>query len=459
MQIQKFYASALMLVVLFSSCRKEESLVNNLEPTPPTTPVDNTSAADKVKDSTLFYTKDLYLWADKIPTTFNARSYADPSAIMTAIRQYAIEPGFSSSVDRWSFAVDQQQWTNVSNGVSQDFGLNVFFMKEGDLRVRAVEKSSPAGLAGIRRGWRITKINGSDNMATSNANFIVENVYQSSNTAFTFQKPDGSSVNVTLNAASYQDNPVVLDSIYNVNGKKVGYFVFGSFLGDTTAMASQFSRIFNRFSAEGVQDLVVDLRYNGGGYVSVAENLANYLAPASANGDVMMVQKFNAKYSSYNSTDRFRKKGSLNLSRIFFIVSNGTASASELLINSLKPYMQVMLVGPGKTHGKPVGYFPIPVDDKWFILPVSFFTVNKNGDGHYFNGMALNNQAADGLDKDWGDLSETALASSVRFITSGAFTGAAPGQTSSQLNPAVLESNRTLDQPNFKGAIDTRGLR
>jgi C-terminal processing protease CtpA/Prc len=227
------------------------------------------------------------------------------------------------------------EWNNISSGISADFGLNVFFRQDGDLRVRAVEKASPAGIAGIRRGWRITKINGSENMATSNASSIVQQVYQSSSTAFTFQKPDGSTVNLTLQAAQYKETPVVMDSVYAVNGKKIGYFVFDS-SGRYRSNRNQFSSLFSRFSSEGVQELVVDLRYNGGGYVSIAEKLADYLAPSSPNGDVMMTQKFNAKYTSYNSTERFRKKGSLNLNRIFFIVSGSTASASELLINSLK---------------------------------------------------------------------------------------------------------------------------
>ncbi len=455
MQIQKIVVPALMLVFTLAACKKEI----DSQPTPTTPTATGTSEADKLKDSTLLYTKDIYLWNEKIPASFNARSYADPSAIMTAIRQYAIEPGFTSSVDRWSFAIGQKEWDDVSSGIAGDFGLNVFFMKEGDLRVRAVEKRSPAGVAGVKRGWRITKINGNSDITTSNANFVVQQLYQSNSSQVTFQKPDGSLVNLTLNATTYQEEPVNMDSVYTVAGKKIGYFAFNSFLGDTTAVMNNFSRTFGKFSSEGVQDVVVDLRYNGGGYVSLAEDLANYLAPAAANGDVMMTQKFNNTYTRYNSTERFRKKGSLNLNRIFFIVGSGTASASELLINSLKPYMNVMLLGASKTHGKPVGYFPIPVGTQWYILPVSFFTVNKAGEGHYYNGMALNNQVADGMDKDWGDREETSLASAINYITTGTFRTAVPGRTSPLPSQAVLDANRVLDAPNFKGAVDVRGLR
>src|SRR5207237_6073111 len=126
----------------------------------------------------------VYLWYNQIPTSFNARTYSDPNSIMTAIRQYSNEPGFNAPVDRWSFGMKQQDWDNLSSGISADFGLGVFFMAEGDLRVKSVERASPAGVAGIHRGWRITSINGNTDITTTNANFIVQNVFQSNSTNF-----------------------------------------------------------------------------------------------------------------------------------------------------------------------------------------------------------------------------------------------------------------------------------
>jgi hypothetical protein len=174
---------------------------------------------------------------------------------------------------------------------------------------------------------------------------------------------------------------------------------------------------------------------------------------ASANGQVMMKQQFNDKYTQFNETTNFQKKGSLSLGRVFFIVSSNTASASELLINNLKPYMDVMLVGPSRTYGKPVGFFPIPVGE-WYIFPVSFRSTNKNGEGNYFDGFALNNQVADGLDQDWGNINESAFGSVLRYINSGAFRT----QTTDVYteNPQVSAGNRVLDGPSFKGAIETR---
>jgi hypothetical protein len=143
-----------------------------------------------------------------------------------------------------------------------------------------------------------------------------------------------------------------------------------------------------------------------------------------ANGNVMMKQTYNAKNSNQNLTTLFRKQGSVNLDRLYFIVSKATASASELLINNLKPYMNVQLVG-NTTYGKPVGFYPIPVGD-WYIFPVSFRTTNRNGEGNYFSGLNVNSRVADGLDKDWGDVTESCLANVIRNITSGSYRSAGP---------------------------------
>lgn len=449
---------ALLGLTIFSACKKNKDVVQTPPPSPPPAQV---SEADKIKDTALLYSRDIYLWYDQIPATFDARSYSGPDKIMTAIRQYSKEPGFTEAVDRWSFALKRTDWDNVSSGITKDFGLNVFFPKDGDLRVRAVESASPAGLAGIRRGWRITGINGNNNMTVANADYIVANVYKSPTSTFKFLKPDGTTTEINLSAATYQEHPIYLDSVYTAGNKKVGYMVFNSFLGDTTEIFNRFSQIFSRFEQENVSDVIVDLRYNGGGYVSVQNKLANYLAPSSANGNLMMSQQFNEKYKQYNSSTKFKKQGSFNPSRIFFIVSSSSASASELLINNLKPYAEVKIVGPSATYGKPVGYFPIDVGD-WYIFPVSFRTTNKNGEGSYFKGFAPDSEVADGLDKDWGDVTESALQRVIKYINSGSFgPRIAPRERNeyTEQSPAVIEANETLSQPAFRGMIDSRSLR
>lgn len=445
--------AALAGITFVTGCKKDDVDNSGTSPNPPVT------STSKINDSVVAYSNEIYLWYKQIPSTFKGSSYAGPEELMSALRQYSTESGFPNPVDRWSFAVKQSEWDNVSSGISGDFGLGVFFRQENDLRVKAVEEQSPAGKAGIRRGWRITKINGSSNITTTNQDFIVNAVFYSNSTTFTFVKPDNTTVDISLNAATYQEHPIYLDTVYNIGSKKIGYLVFNSFLGDTSQIYSEFNRVFNRFTQANVGDVIVDLRYNGGGYVTVQEKLANYLVNSSASGGLMMKQQFNDKYPHFNSTTNFQKLGSLNLNRVFFIVSSSTASASELLINNLKPYMNVKLVGPRSTYGKPVGYFPIDVAD-WYIFPVSFRTTNKDGQGAYFNGIPVDNQIADGLDKDWGDVEELCLSSALKYITSGAFrmqTESNVGEAASY-SSAVTAGNEALDRPNFKGAVDPRGL-
>ena len=433
-----FLAISLTIATYLPSCKKSGS--------------GSSSNTHRLKDSTILYARDIYLWYDKIPSSFKAREYEDPNAIMEAIRDYSIEPGFTDPVDSWSFAVTKNVWDDLSQGISSDFGLGIFYFASNDLRVSFVEPASPAGKANIKRSWQIKQINNSSNISTSNINFVSNAIFNSSNVTLLLGRQGKADTTITLTAATYLEQPIILDTIYTTGATKTGYLVFNSFLGDTTKIKNEFARIFNKFNTAGVSDVVLDLRYNGGGYVLLQDELANYLAPPAANGQIMEEQKFNNKYSNYNSTSRFSRKGSLELDRLFVVVSQNTASASELLINSLKPYLNVQLVGPTRTHGKPVGYFPIPVMD-WYIFPVSFRTVNKNGEGNYFDGFTLNHQVGDGLDKAWGDITESCLAAALKYISTGAYARVVDPNGIMQLEPQTETSNDLLGAKRFRGAV------
>ena len=201
--------------------------------------------------------------------------------------------------------------------------------------------------------------------------------------------------------------------------------------------------------------MVVDLRYNGGGYVDLQQTLANYLVNSSADGSIMMSLVYNENLAENNETTKFKKLGVLDINNIYFVVTDNTASASELLINNLKPYMNVKLVGEA-TYGKPVGFFPIPVGD-WYIFPVSFRNTNGLGEGNYFDGIPVDNLVQDGLDKDWGDRTESSLASVLAHIGTGAFSTSpqTPGLNST-LDGNRKAGNEKLAKKNFKGTIVTR---
>src|SRR6476659_5203646 len=106
----RLFVVALVGLAFFTSCKKSDVTTGNVTLPSPTNPTPSGTTADALKDSALLYSKDIYLWYNQIPSSFNARSYSDIDKLMTAIRQYSTEPGFSEHVDKWSFAVKQADW-------------------------------------------------------------------------------------------------------------------------------------------------------------------------------------------------------------------------------------------------------------------------------------------------------------------------------------------------------------
>lgn len=435
-------ASTLTITSVISACSKSDNGGGKI------------SEDDKRKDSALYYARGFYLWNDKIPSSFDAHKYDDPDDVMNAIRAYSIEPGFDKPVDRWSFAMPQKDWDNLSQGISLDYGMGYKYLTANDLRITYVEPASPGGKAHVQRSWQIKKINNITDVSYGNVNAVSAALFQSTNITLVFAREGKADTTVSLTAATYTEEPLVLDTVYNTNATKTGYMVYNSFLGDINATKTKFANVFNKFSTAGISDLIIDLRYNGGGYVLLQDELANYLAPNAANGQIMEVQRHNANLAQYDETVRYQKKGSLNLSRIFVITTDNTASASELLINSLRPFMTVKRIGD-TTHGKPVGYFPQPVMG-WVVLPVSSKTTNKNGEGNYYKGFAPDQLMSDGIDKNWGDLNERCLAAAISYIKTGAYvTGIQSGALSTEAGMLPEFHNQILNTHRFKGAIET----
>jgi carboxyl-terminal processing protease len=161
-------------------------------------------------------------------------------------------------------------------------------------------------------------------------------------------------------------------------------------------------------------------------------------------------------FSAAANTVPFQKVGNLNLSRVFVIVTGGSASASELLINNLKPYMDVKLVGD-TTYGKPVGFFPIPIYD-YAIYPISFKTVNSVGTADYYTGFVPDKLTPDGVDKDWGDVLEPSLASALKYITTGSFrlSNSASMDLQYKAMKEIQPANNELNKNKFTGMFIER---
>lgn len=433
--IAKFTVGSLIAFALMVvSCKQNDLDPQNTNPSTTTT----TTTAD-IRDSLWAYMQDVYLWYDKLPSNFNPRSYATPESEMDALRAY-------QPLDQWSFVEKASSFNSYfSDGETSDFGFWIKYDANNDLRVRYVYAQSPAGKAGVERGWKLTTINGQSVKSLSD-DALISAFYEATSTTFGFQKPDGSTVTAPLTTATYTLNTVLYNKIYEVAGKKVGYFVFNSFTG--TPSQNELKTVLSTFEAAGVNEMIVDLRYNGGGDVDTQVMLANALAPSSVSrSSVMFSYLHNTKLSAWNETIRFSKTGSLNLSRIFFITSAASASASELLINNLKPYLDVKTLGK-TTHGKPVGMYGFEVMD-YVIAPIAFKTVNAKNVGDYYGGIAVDADVADGLDKNWGDPLESCLASALNYIQTGSFATT----TQARISAETEASNRPLDQKSVRDLV------
>jgi carboxyl-terminal processing protease len=435
----------LALSAIAFSCKKKNDSDNT-----PAPGAGSATAEELLMDSVYLYSKEVYFWNDLIPaySQFNPRQYkganelSSAQNVMGAIRN--LQPK-----DRYSFVTTIEESDGIQTGEDKDYG---FFVKAASIDVAApvdsvywfvnyVYDQSTAGTAGVKRGWIVNKIGGTQlGYDQSSANILNNTFFGTATSAgFEFIKPDKSTATVSLNKSSFTANSVLYKGVINSGSKKVGYLVFNQFFGQPSRI--ELADAFTLFQSQGINELVVDLRYNPGGSTETQDTLANLIAPLAANNQKMYTYQFNQQLQQGNfpllkkkpgfqnvsfaeniNLVNYEKAGTLNLSRVFIIVSGSSASASELLINNLKPYMDVKLIGD-TTYGKPVGFFPIEIS-KYAIYPVSFRTINSAGNADYYSGFAPDKLVSDGVNKNWGDITEPSLASALNYISTGAFRAA-----------------------------------
>jgi hypothetical protein len=229
-------------------------------------------------------------------------------------------------------------------------------------------------------------------------------------------------------------------------------------------MLDDINNAMSTFKAAGIKELILDLRYNGGGDGLATTLLANYIAPASANKKILARREHNDRYSSYDNdvqtqTIIERINGSLDLNRLFILTTKGSASASEVILNGLKPLMTVVHIG-GTTYGKPNGMYILPYPDgnynspQFVFLPICFFSVNSTGYGHYVDGIVPDHYRPDDLYHDFG-LQEDWLKSVLQYISIGSFPPLPPlGQGAPSAAPAY-RLTAPEDAPDY-GVYTTR---
>jgi hypothetical protein len=284
-------------------------------------------------------------------------------------------------------------------------------------------------------------------IAEIEANEGVGSLFSLPTLEFAVRRLDDSEFTVTVNQDIVTIDPIPQHRVIDrPDGTSVGYLELVTFIGTAD---DELLTVFGDFQQAGVTDLIIDMRYNGGGLVSTAELLGDYLGGATRDNTVFSRTLFNDQNSVANRIELFeRQVESLILSRLVVIATDQTASASELVTNSMFPHADVSIVG-GDTLGKPVGQLGIPFCDK-ILRPTSFETVNSDNDGQYFGGLPADCPAADELAVPIGDDADPNIIAALSVLDSGGCPVQAAGSGEQQKSDAWLLRNAERGGPPWR---------
>lgn len=406
----------------------------------------NTSDNVKVNEWVVDNMRDYYYWNDGIPADSRLDFNLEPPAFFETIL---------NREDRFSWIDKADDLKEGLEGVSTTTGLNFGLVGNQDgsvfAYIRYVIPSSPADLQGIKRGMLFTKINGVG-MTVSNYNQLLDPYYKGVGFSVQLAEFDGNSIKqtkeVTIGAAKVSEPSVHYKEVLTTkSGRKVGYLFYNRFLNDKS---QELFDAFQYFKNNGVEDLILDVRYNLGGGIAVSGLLSALIKQNYDENDVFVEYKYNKLLNDYYDAQFLKdplknesriksfknlfasdwlpkvKPANLNLGRVYILATYNSASASELVINNLRPFLGndgVVHIGD-TTRGKNEGSFTIEDDRKprqidWAIQPIVLKLANKDHFGDYANGLfpSKNNIIDEGFRlKPLGDISDPLLAQALSLI-------------------------------------------
>lgn len=376
--------------------------------------------------------REWYLFPETLPATLDPAPYANVSDYVDALTATAR----GQRRDRYFTYVTSIAEENAfyNSGASAGFGIRLSYDTAANrVFVNEAFEGAPALAAGIDRGAEIIAI-GTDAsnlrttaslMASGGSGAVTDALGPTTaGTSRVLRITDGSGTrNLTVTKATYNLTPVSSRygvKILNDGGRQVGYVNLRTFI-DTADPALRSA--FAQFRSAGITEVIIDLRYNGGGLVDVAELFGDLLGRNRSSSEVFSLTTYRSEKSNNNSTKRFASQSqSIAPTRIAFIGASGTASASELVINSMRPYLgnNAALVGTN-TFGKPVGQIArdrSACDDR--LRVIAFSTQNANNAGFYYDGLARvmeqTCQATDDVAFPLGDAREASVARALDFL-------------------------------------------
>ncbi len=347
--LKRFFSLLALMSVVAVSCTDVP------EPDPEDTNTQAPAATIAVNEFVEAVMKDVYLWYSSVPEIdinyeFDTKAYFN--------KLLNIE-------DKWSFITDDVKKLEDSfEGIETSYGWSLGFGTFSDTKtifavVEYVYPNTPAANAGLKRGDFIFSMNGGD---ITEANYM--DLLNSTNISISYgQYGDSGIANVqtlNMNALKLNLDPVQFTNIIEHGGHKIGYLFYAQYIGNYN---SSIDAALQNFRDNQVTDVVLDLRYNPGGTTDAAQHLCSSLAPVDVvNGEKSLVKfQWNNKYQDYWVSKNNQAQLGINflssvplkmgLTKIYVITGKGTASASELTITGLKPYMNLTTVGD-TTYGK-----------------------------------------------------------------------------------------------------------
>ena len=341
---------------------------------------------------------NIYLWKDDMPADEDLDFFQPAATFFQNLLSRSCQDGKG---DPYSYLEDLSDDTRaISEESTYGFDFLLFqptqTPRQAVARVTLVLEGSPAEKAGLKRGNWISQVDGE---ALTRDNYE-EYLYNGSGMEVTLARADTAqgialwtdTAAIRIDASQrMENNPFYADTVYHINGRRIAYLMYNAFstgpdnAATDPAYNNQMRDIFGRFKAAGATDFILDLRYNPGGYLSCSQVLASLLAPAEAFGQPYCHLSFNDMNTSRDTTYTLREDlaegNGLGLSRLYVITSEQTASASEAVINGLRPYMEVITIGT-KTEGKNVASMPVssPEYPSIILHPIVALITNANGE-------------------------------------------------------------------------------
>lgn len=378
------------------------------------------------------YFNDTYLWYQLSPNPSPA-GYASVDAYFEALLYDGGDPipgggGALWPADRYSGYQSTESFNRFyGDGQSLGYGVAVNGLEaiaqgQSRLFVRYIEPASPAGMAGLVRGDEILTMNGVPAATVIlNDDFSALTPDQAGDQlALSLRRANGAVVNVTLSAAVFALTPVQTGQVVSSPGlgRSIGYVFVKDMISQ---VGNPLASVMSSFRNQGIQELVLDLRYNGGGLVSMGGTVASYAAGNRGSGQVYARLLYNDRQSGSNQDFLFSNPGAWNgFAIVYVLAGERTCSASEQVINGLRGVGVTVVVIGDLTCGKPVGFLP---DDDGYGTTysiVNFEGVNALNQGRYFNGLTPTCAVAEDFSRPIGDLSDPLLVSAAHFIDNGA---------------------------------------